>query len=146
MMAGTNGTNGALKERILIVAKDDQFKIRLAEMLEATGDYLAVGATTFEEALSEILLSEFDLVVTETELPDLSGMDLLAVVGGLRPGTSVMMIDDDLSAKSAGAGIPPGACGYLPKPIQMNFFLMPNKRPNSPVHKRPKKKTAPENQ
>src|SRR6266849_2108710 len=73
MMAGTNG---AMKDRVLIVAKDDGFKIRLAEMLEATGDYLAVGTTTFEEALSEILLAEFALVVTETELPDLSGMDL----------------------------------------------------------------------
>src|SRR5258708_3361144 len=113
-----------IKNRILIVAKDDQFKIRLAEMLEATGDYLAVGATTFEEALSEILLSEFDLVVTETELPDLSGMDLLAVVGGLRPGTSVMMIDDDRWAKSAGAAIRLGACDYLHKPINMHFLLM----------------------
>src|SRR5258708_115794 len=113
-----------MKNRILIVAKDDQFKIRLAEMLEATGDYLAVGATTFEEALSEILLSEFDLVVTETELPDLSGMDLLAVVGGLRPGTSVMMIDDDLSAKSAVAAIRLGACDYLHKRVYKQLLLM----------------------
>src|SRR5258708_36346031 len=102
-----------MKNRILIVAKDDQFKIRLAEMLEATGDYLAVGATTFEEALSEILLSEFDLVVTETELPDLSGMDLLAVVGGLRAGTSVVGGEDDLSAKSTVAAILLGASPCL---------------------------------
>jgi DNA-binding response OmpR family regulator len=113
-----------MKDRVLIVAKDDSFKNRLMEMLEATGDYLAVGTTTFEEALSEILLAEFSLVVTETELPDLSGMDLLAVVGGLRPGTAVMMIDDDLSAKSAVAAIRLGACDYLHKPINMHFLLM----------------------
>src|SRR5258707_14692358 len=128
-----------MKNRILIVAKDDQFKIRLAEMLEATGDYLAVGATTFEEALSEILLSEFDLVVTETELPDLSGMDLLAVVGGLRPGTSVMMIDDDLSAKSAAAAIRLGAGDYLHKPINIHFLLMQIER-QIEIHKRATKK------
>ncbi len=113
-----------MKDRVLIVAKDEDFKARLAEMLESTGDYLAVGATTFEEALSEILLAEFALVVTETELPDLSGMDLLAVVGGLRSGTAVMMIDDDLSAKSAVAAIRLGACDYLHKPINMHFLLM----------------------
>jgi ActR/RegA family two-component response regulator/predicted regulator of Ras-like GTPase activity (Roadblock/LC7/MglB family) len=110
-----------MKDRILIVAKDEEFKTRLADMLEATGEYLAVCASTFEEALSEILLATFTLVVTETELPDLSGMDLLAVIGGLRPGTGVMMIDDDLSAKSAVAAIRLGACDYLHKPINMHM-------------------------
>jgi DNA-binding response OmpR family regulator len=113
-----------MKDRVLVVARDEGFKDQLMDALEATGDYLAVGATTFEEALSEILLAEFALVVTETELPDLSGMDLLAVVGGLRPGTAVMMIDDDLSAKSAVAAIRLGACDYLHRPINMHFLLM----------------------
>ena len=94
-------------------------------MLESTGDYLTVLANTFEDALSEILLAEFSLIVAETELNDrLSGMDLLAVIGGLRPGTAVMMIDDDLSAKSAVAAIRLGACDYLHKPINMHFLMM----------------------
>lgn len=130
-----------MKDRVLIVAKDENFKSRLMEMLEATGDYLAVGTTTFEEALSEILLAEFSLVVTETELPDLSGMDLLAVVGGLRPGTAVMMIDDDLSAKSAVAAIRLGACDYLHKPINMHFLLMQIER-QIDVHNMAMKKNA----
>ncbi len=131
-----------MKDRVLIVAKDDEFKKRLAETLEATGDYLAVTATTFEEALSEILLAEFSLVVTETELPDLSGMDLLAVVGGLRPGTAVMMIDDDLSAKSAVAAIRLGACDYLHKPINMHFLLMQIERQIDVLHMTKRKKAS----
>ncbi len=133
-----------MKDRILIVAKDEEFKIRMSEMLEATGDYLVVGTTTFEEALSEILLAEFSLVVTETELPDLSGMDLLAVVGGLRPGTAVMMIDDDLSAKSAVAAIRLGACDYLHKPINMHFLLMQIERQIDLQHMSRKKQPAEE--
>jgi len=54
----------------------------------------------------------------------LSGMDLLAVIGGLRPGTPVIMIDDDLSARSAVAAIRLGACDYLHKPINLHFLLM----------------------
>ena len=69
-------------------------------------------------------MSDFALIITETELPDLSGMDLLAVVGGLRPGVSVMMIDDDLSAKSAVAAFRLGAVDYLYKPVNMEFILM----------------------
>ncbi len=110
------------KGRILIVGQDLDLLSQLTQILES--DYLTVQSTTFEDALSEILLGEFNMVVTETKLPDLSGMDLLAVVGGLRPGTPVMIIDDDLSAKSAVAAMRLGACDYLHKPINMQFIMM----------------------
>jgi len=114
-----------VKDRILIAAKDSELKTKLLDMLESTGDYLTIGVSTFEEALSEILLAEFALIVAETELSErLSGMDLLAVIGGLRPGTPVFIIDDDLSAKSAVAAMRLGACDYMHKPINMHFLLM----------------------
>lgn len=114
----------AQKERILIVAKDEKLRDDLVETLEQAGGYATVEANTFEEALSEILLTSFDLIITEAELPDLSGMDLLAVVGGLRPGARVIVIDDDLSAKSAVAVFRLGAVDYLYKPLNLTFLLM----------------------
>src|SRR5829696_4415695 len=116
--------NHTHKERILIVAKDEDLRGQLVDMLENAGGYQTVESNTFEEALSEILLTEFDLIITEAELPDLSGMDLLAVVGGLRPGARVIVIDDDLSAKSAVAVFRLGAVDYLYKPLNMSFVLM----------------------
>ncbi len=112
------------KDRILIVAKDEALRASLVETLEQAGGYLTNQASTFEEALSEILLIDFDLIITEAELPDLSGMDLLAVVGGLRPKAKVIVIDDDLSAKSAVAVFRLGAVDYLYKPLNMTFVLM----------------------
>lgn len=116
--------NNGQKERILIVAKDEDLRNELVETLENAGGYATVESNTFEEALSEILLTNFDLIITEAELPDLSGMDLLAVVGGLRPGARVIVIDDDLSAKSAVAVFRLGAVDYLYKPLNMTFVLM----------------------
>lgn len=116
--------NAQRKERILIVAKDEDLRTALIDTLELAGGYATTQSSNFEEALSEILLSDFDLIVTEAELPDLSGMDLLAVVGGLRPGARVIVIDDDLSAKSAVAVFRLGAVDYLYKPLNMTFFLM----------------------
>ena len=110
--------------RILIVAKDDDLRAAIAETLETAGGYSVDQADNFEEALSEILLNDFELIITEAELPDLSGMDLLAVVGGLRPGVKVIVIDDDLSAKSAVAVFRLGAVDYLYKPLNMTFLLM----------------------
>ena len=112
------------KERILIVAKDEELRSALTDTLEMAGGYVINQSSSFEEALSEILLVNFDLIVTEAELPDLSGMDLLAVVGGLRPNASVIVIDDDLSAKSAVAVFRLGAVDYLYKPLNMTFVLM----------------------
>lgn len=117
-------TNGQQQERILLVAKDDELRAMLTDTLESAGQYRINSSSTFEEALSEILLNEFDLIVTEAELPDLSGMDLLAVVGGLRPNAAVIVIDDDLSAKSAVAVFRLGAVDYLYKPLNMSFVLM----------------------
>ena len=112
------------KERILVVAKDEELRQSLQETLESTGGYTTNQSGSFEEALSEILLVDFDLIVTEAELPDLSGMDLLAVIGGLRPHARVIVIDDDLSAKSAVAVFRLGAVDYLYKPLNMTFVLM----------------------
>lgn len=133
------------KERILIVAKDEDLRAALVDTLELAGGYTVYQASTFEEALSEILLVEFDLILTEAELPDLSGMDLLAVVGGLRPNASVIVIDDDLSAKSAVAVFRLGAVDYLYKPLNMTFMLMQVERQletkrmlrNLPQHEEP---------
>jgi DNA-binding response OmpR family regulator len=116
--------NGHQQERILIVAKDELLRTALSDTLESVGGYNINQVGTFEDALTEILLTEFDLIVTEAELPDLSGMDLLAVVGGLRPNARVIVIDDDLSAKSAVAVYRLGAVDYLYKPLNMSFVLM----------------------
>ena len=112
------------KEHILVVGNDDDLIRDISETLEDAGGYTVTVAATFEDALSEILLTKFDLIVTQAELPDLSGMDLLAVVGGLRPNASVIVVDDDLSAKSAVAVFRLGAVDYLYKPLNMTFFLM----------------------
>lgn len=111
-------------ERILIVAKDEDLRTQIVDTLEHAGGYTTVEANNFEEALSEILLTDFGLIITEADLPDLSGMDLLAVIGGLRPKARVIVIDDDLSAKSALAVFRLGAVDYLYKPLNMTLMLM----------------------
>jgi DNA-binding response OmpR family regulator len=127
-------TNGHQAEHILIVAKDEMLRAQLADTLVSVGGYAVNQVGSFEDALTEILLTEFDLIVTEAELPDLSGMDLLAVVGGLRPKARVIVIDDDLSAKSAVAVYRLGAVDYLYKPLNMSFVLMQIERQLEAAH------------
>ena len=116
--------NTSRQEHILIVANDEQLSDQIVKTLREAGGYSVSATRSFEEALSEILLTDFDLIITQAELPDLSGMDLLAVIGGLRPNAKVIIIDDDLSPKSAVAVYRLGAVDYLYKPLNMSFFLM----------------------
>lgn len=110
------------KSRLLLVGTDRDLMHQLIDVL--SGEYLTVQSASFEDALSEILLGEFEMIITETKLPDLSGMDLLSVVNRLRPGTPVMVIDDDLSAKAAVSAMRLGACDYLHKPVNLQLMLM----------------------
>ncbi len=144
-------TSEPTRGRVLIVAKDEDLRAAIRDTLTTAGGYNVGQAENFEEALSEILLNEFDLILTEAELPDLSGMDLLAVVGGLRPGVRVIVIDDDLSAKSAVAVFRLGAVDYLYKPLNMTFLLMqverqlePERRPAPAVEAPAQAKAQPE--
>jgi len=153
MMESDRVMTQANRASILVVAKDQAMRHNLVETLEEAGGHQTVAANTFEEALSEILLRDFDLVITESELPDLSGMDLLAVVSGLSPETKVIFIDDELSAKSAVAVFRLGAADYLHKPLNMTFALMQVERllaqksaeENQP-EARPRAEPAPTNQ
>jgi DNA-binding response OmpR family regulator len=118
----------ARRERILIVAHDETLRASIRDIFAHGGEYTLAQATSFEEALSEVLLTEFDLIITQAHLPDLSGLDLLAAVSGLRPQTRVIIIDEMLSAKGALAVFRLGGADYLYQPLQMSFLLMQAER------------------
>jgi DNA-binding response OmpR family regulator len=113
-----------IKDYILVVMPDNKLRDDIIETLEDAGGYSIVSAETFKQALAEITLIDFDLIITCAELPDLSGLDLLTAVTKLRPNSSVIIIDEELSPKSAVALFRMGAVDYLYKPLTMSFLLM----------------------
>lgn len=130
----------ARRERILIVAHDETLRANIRDIFAHGGEYTLAQATSFEEALSEVLLTEFDLIITQAHLPDLSGLDLLTAVNGLRPQTRVIIVDEMLSAKGALAVFRLGGADYLYQPLQMSFLLMQAERQleiKRNLHKKP---------
>ncbi|MBN1681637.1 MAG: response regulator [Anaerolineae bacterium] len=117
-------TNSAHRDTILIVARDQPLREVLSDLLKDAGGYQTSLATNFEDALDQILLFDFTAAIIEVRLSGLSGIDLLTAVGVLCPHMSVILIDDDLSAKSAVAAFRLGAADYLSKPINLDFLLM----------------------
>lgn len=109
---------------ILIVGQDKEVCERLVDLMENVGEYRTVSTASFEEGLAAILLQPFALAIIQIQLPDLSGIDLLTAASSLCPNLPVILIDDNLSAKSAVAAFRLGAVDYLSQPINYDFLLM----------------------
>ncbi len=109
---------------ILIVSQDQDVCGQMVDLLENVGRYKTISTASFEEGLAAILLQPFSLVIIQIQLPDLSGIDLLTAVSSLYPHLPVILIDDNLSAKSAVAAFRLGAIDYLSQPINYDFLLM----------------------
>lgn len=121
MMADTAQTQA---DHILVVARNSESRNGLVSTLASAGGYRISEACSFEEGLDLLLTNKFALALVDVQLPDLSGIDLLTVSNTLRSQIPMILVDDQISAKSAIAAFRLGAIDYLAKPINLDFVLM----------------------
>lgn len=119
-----SGSTAPQVDHILVVAKDSESRDLLISTLMMAGGYKITQASSFEEGLNMLLAHQFSLALVDVQLPDLSGIDLLTVVNSLRNQVPVILVDDQVSAKSAIAAFRLGAIDYVAKPINLDFVLM----------------------
>lgn len=106
-----------MKTRILIV--DDELSMRefLAILLEREG-YEVVAASNADEALGHLDGAFFDLVVSDVQMPGLSGIELLTRIKKIAPDTAVLMITAFSAAEQAVEAMKLGAYDYISKPFK----------------------------
>ncbi|GMV97150.1 MAG: sigma-54-dependent Fis family transcriptional regulator [Phycisphaerae bacterium] len=106
----------AAKPRVLIVDDDSIIVESLCEFLSLEG-YEPVGVNGFQAALAELDKRRFQLVITDINMPDSGGFELLRVVRQRFPDVVVIMITGYGTIESAVEAIKMGAYDYLTKPI-----------------------------
>jgi DNA-binding NtrC family response regulator len=104
------------KDSILIVDDDKVILDSLAEFLGAQG-YRTRGVGSVKEAMDLARQEQYSLVITDVNLPDGSGLDLLEAVKRQHSETAVIIITGYGSIESAVQAIKLGAYDYLTKPI-----------------------------
>ncbi|HPD32374.1 MAG TPA: sigma-54 dependent transcriptional regulator [Phycisphaerae bacterium] len=104
------------KERILIVDDDKIIVESLAEFLDLEG-YEAAGAANFAEAVTALERKHYQLVITDVNMPDTDGFELLRLIKQRYPDIVVIMITGYGTIESAVEAIKMGAYDYLTKPI-----------------------------
>jgi len=104
-------------DKSILVVDDDRIILdSLCEFLSLEG-FRTRGAETLKGAVSELQKRSYCLVITDVNLPDGDGFDLLDIVREDHPRTVVIVITGYGTIESAVKAIKRGAYDYLTKPI-----------------------------
>jgi len=104
------------KKNILVIDDDKIILDSLCEFLSLEG-FQASGAETVKSALAKLEEESYCLVLTDVNLPDGDGLELLGIIKKNYPQTVVIVITGYGTIDSAVKAIKCGAYDYLTKPI-----------------------------
>ena len=105
--------------RILVV-DDERSMQEFLELFFRGEGYEVTTAGDVESALLHLEGDEFDLVITDIQLPEGSGLDILRAVQDGSPETVVIMITAFASTETAIAAMKLGAYDYITKPFKVD--------------------------
>ena len=109
----------------LVDAVDDQQLMResIAETLEARG-YKVRTFASGADALSAIAADDYDVLMTDLRMPQMTGLELLAKAAEMCPGLPVIVITAHGTVESAVDAMKRGAFDYIVKPIDPDELEM----------------------
>jgi DNA-binding NtrC family response regulator len=102
--------------RLLVVDDDNAVRTILCAMLEARGATV-IEAANARQALERLAAQEFDVVLTDLGLPDLSGEAVIAEVKSLSGGRTPVAVISGADARALAHAIEAGAERAFKKPI-----------------------------
>ncbi len=104
------------KKNILVIDDDTIILDSLCEFLKLEG-FRTSGAETLKGALARLEEEHYTLVITDVNLPDGDGLELLDIIRENHPQTVTIVITGYGTIESAVKAIKQGAYEYLTKPI-----------------------------
>lgn len=109
--------------RLLVVDDEAPVVEYLVEALRARG-YAVDGLTDAHAALEAVRQSAYDLVISDIEMPELRGIDLLRAMQQVRADQLVVLITAFGSVDVAMQAVRAGACDFLAKPFPIEALLL----------------------
>jgi two-component system, NtrC family, response regulator AtoC len=114
-----------MNRQINILLVDDEEPIREAMLLLLkAADYRTTACASGQEALQILANEQFDIVITDLFLPDITGIDILTKAKGLFPTLEVILITGHASAETAVRAMKEGAFDYITKPLNFEELRM----------------------
>ena len=114
-----------MNKQINILLVDDEAPIREAMLLLLkAADYRITACASGQEALQTLANEQFDIIITDLFLPDITGIDILTKAKGLFPSLEVILITGHASAETAVRAMKEGAFDYITKPLNFEELRM----------------------
>jgi DNA-binding NtrC family response regulator len=110
------------KIRVLIIEDDRTVADALKIIMEDDG-YEAVVAMNAHQGIEQARLRRFDLTITDVQLPDTSGLDVLAILRKKDPEGPVIIITAHNTTEVVTEAMARGAFQVLPKPFLPSEIL-----------------------
>lgn len=108
--------------RLLVVDDDRAVVDYLLEVLAPR--YATSGETSPQVALERIAREDFDVVISDVEMPGLRGPDLLAAVLEHKPRQAMLLITAFGSIELAVETVRAGACDFVTKPFKLETLVL----------------------
>jgi two-component system response regulator HydG len=108
---------------ILVIDDDKDICLVLSKFL-AKNNYLVNVAYTGEEGLKQLRSTDYDLILCDYKLPDLSGVELLQKIKILSSSVAVIVITGYSDVKTAVETFRYGASDYVTKPLYPDELLV----------------------
>jgi diguanylate cyclase (GGDEF)-like protein len=104
--------------RTVLVVDDSQIELMMGKMLLAKLGYSVLSASTGNEALRIILENTPSIVISDMDMPGMSGLELLETSRSISPPPIFIMATGLADVEHAVAALDQGAYGYLTKPLK----------------------------
>ena len=112
----------AERARLLVVDDDRAVVDYLLEVLAPRYD--PCGETSPQAALERLSREDFDVVISDVEMPGLRGPDLLAAVLERKPRQAMLLITAFGSIELAVETVRAGACDFVTKPFKLETLVL----------------------
>jgi two-component system chemotaxis response regulator CheY len=112
-------------KNVLIVEDSKAIRTMIRVSLEETGGFFAVEAGTGFEALKTLPTRPFDLIITDINMPDINGLELIGYVKSnpAYKDIPLVIVSTEKSDEDKKRGIALGAQGYVEKPFKKEELM-----------------------
>lgn len=112
-------------KNVLIVEDSKAIRTMIRVSLEETGGVFVVEAGNGFEALKTLPTRPFDLIITDINMPDINGLELIGYVKSnpAYKDIPLVIVSTEKSEEDKKRGIALGAKGYLEKPFKKEDLM-----------------------
>lgn len=111
-----------MKAKILVVEDEEALRSLLLEVMSLEG-HVCEGVASVAAAVKRLSETKFDILLTDVNLPDESGLSILPICARLNPATYMLVMTGFASIDVAVTAMKNGATDFLTKPISLNNLL-----------------------